>query len=50
MSVANEIEPEWDAPIATPGKELAGTSQGNAFDKPPDHWIVEELKHFGVIG
>lgn len=40
---------EVDVPFP-PGKQLVSTSQGNAFDRPPDQWIPDELKKFGVIG
>ncbi|WEW56495.1 hypothetical protein PRK78_001940 [Emydomyces testavorans] len=44
-----KIEPGLNASQTVPGRELVGTSQGNAFDKPPDTWILEELEQFGVI-
>ncbi|KAK2765923.1 hypothetical protein FQN54_007438 [Arachnomyces sp. PD_36] len=37
-----------DAPCP-PGRQLVSTSQGTAFDRPPDQWIPEELVQFGVV-
>lgn len=50
MSTMVKIEQDLDAPRIPPGNELVGTSQGSAYDKPPEHWILEELERFGVIG
>lgn len=36
--------------ICPPGEQLVSTSQGNTFDRPPDQWILDELRMFGVIG
>ncbi|EEP79301.1 predicted protein [Uncinocarpus reesii 1704] len=44
-----KVETGVEVPPSAPGKELEGTSQGNAFDKPPEHWIFEELEQFGII-
>ncbi|KAI1932410.1 hypothetical protein LOZ65_000704 [Ophidiomyces ophidiicola] len=48
--MAPKIKNEYDLlPPTLPGEELAGTSQGNDFDRPPETWILDELEKFNVI-